>query len=931
MKIYRSGVEVAEVSIDKTTVLTMELMGKNEVSANWISAAPLAITLGDYILLGIEKYYLNTAPNFTKESNFQYKYQAIFESEVYKLFNKIFMDEGAADFTYYGAAEDYLLLLLENMNEIDPGWTFSLEGGETNKSISFNGESCRQALTRICEEFKLEFRLVQREIIVKADVGFNSTYLFEYGRGKGLYQLTRQSIVDKGVITRLYAFGGNKNLAYDYRDGAKRLVFETGSPAKRYLEANTELYGIKEGTITFEDIYPKRTGEVTGIDEENPLKIIDSSLDFNLLVYLLEGVEAKIVFKTGALAGYEFPITAFDNATKEITFGKFTDANDYVLPNELNFPEAGDLYTLVNIKMPQSYIDAAEAELFEQAEIYLDKSKAPRVTYGLSIDEKFMRTNGVEIGLGMKVSVKDTPLGLEDSIRIFSIAYPLVNPKEITARIADNIPYTITERIIKDNAQTKTELVQIIKKREEDLRQANKQLRDLIGKIYDPDGYFDPVNIKPGSIETLSLTVGANSQNFGLNGVMIEANYQADANRLKISGGNLIHFEIEIAGLGYVWAMDPAEFNALDPAKFYYVYARCNKAALTGTWVISETPIKTEQEAGFYHFWLGILYAPEVVSAGPPAVYGPRLFFFTKGITSIIGDTIRTGTIQSLDGLSFFNLNEGKFKIGDSETWVDWGVTSAGQLTINGAVVTKMIFAEDAEIINLKVSSLKTALNGKRVEILESENSIKLYDTDGNLVLQIDDDIDSGQAGTPLAGVRVNNPDNGDTSYTSGNGHFSNGSGMQFYSAVTGIQTNASIVGLLRRRNASGTGISAAVAGIDQTSSGESDSFGGFFNSLFAGGLHIGVKQITGGYTATDKDTYLGCYNTSTITVDLPPNPKKGHTLFIKRINDAGVLVDGNGKQIIANGGPQSTRGISPRGLTLMVVFDGSYWHSNGL
>lgn len=936
MKIYRAGVEVFDVSIDKTTVFSAQLMGENEVKANWTAPAPMAISLGDYILIGIEKYYLNTAPNIVKLNNFTYQYQATFEAEIYKLFNKIFMDEGAADFTYYGTLEMYLELLLTNINAIDPGWTFDLSGiPEVNKSISFNGESCRQALTRICEEYKAEFRAVQKEIIVRSDVGFNSTYLFEYGRAKGLYQLSRTSIVDKGVITRLYAFGGNKNLAFDYREGSRRLVFETGTPAKRYIEANTELYGIKEGTITFEDIYPQRTGAVSGLVSGSINKIIDSSLDFNLLNYLLEGVEAKIVFKTGALAGYEFPITAYKHETKEITFGDFADSNDYILPNELNFAEVGDQYTLVNIKMPEAYIAAAEAELLTQAQAYLDTAKSPRVTYALSLDERFMRLNGVEIGLGMKVNVKDTPLGLEESIRIFSISYPLVNPKEITAQIADNIPYTVTERIIKEAAQTKTEIVNIERKREEDLRQANKQLRDLIGKIYDPDGYFDPVNIKPGSIETQSLTVGANSQNFGLNNVLIEPNFEADPNRMKISGGNLIHFEIDIEGLGYIWAMDPADFNTLDPSKFYYVYARCNKAALSGTWVISETPIKTSEEPGFYHFWLGILYAPEVVTAGPPATYGPRLFFFTKGITSIIGDTIRTGTIQSLDGLNFFNLTEGKFKIGDSETWIDWGVTSAGQLTINGAIVTKMIFAEDAEIINLKVSSLKTALTGKRVEILETENSIKLYDSAGALVLSIDDDIDEDSAGIALAGIRVNNPENGDAVFLSGNGHFSNGSGIQFLSAVSGINTNASLVGLLRRRNASATGISAAVVGIDQTSTGESASFGGYFNSIFAGGLSIQAKTVSDNYTATDKDTLISCYNSTSKTITLPANPSPGKVILVRTNNNVPTVISGNGNQILALGLVNSIAlagtTYSRHGRLHLLIFDGSYWVYNAI
>jgi hypothetical protein len=301
-------------------------------------------------------------------------------------------------------------------------------------------------------------------------------------------------------------------------------------------------------------------------------------------------------------------------------------------------------------------------------------------------------------------------------------------------------------------------------------------------------------------------------------------------------------------------------------------------------------------------------------------------------MTSIIGDTITTGTIKSLDGLNFFNLTEGKFKVGDATTWMDWGVTSAGQLTINGALVTKMIFAEDAEIINLKVSSLRTAVNGKRIEILESENSLKFYDADDNLVLQIDDDIDSTETGTPLAGIRANNPDNSKTSYLSGNGVFSNGSAMRFLSVVTGINTNASLVGLLQSRNSNSNGISAGVVGIDQTTTGASKSFGGYFNSLFAGGLHVGVKSTTENYTCTDKDTFISCYNTSPINIELPPNPKIGKTIIVRR-NNNDVTIQGNGKSLVVTG-VVSSKGMGAsngQGDCAICFFDGSYWTFNRL
>ena len=66
-----------------------------------------------------------------------------------------------------------------------------------------------------------------------------------------------------------------------------------------------------------------------------------------------------------------------------------------------------------------------------------------------------------------------------------------------------------------------------------------------------------------------------------------------------------------------------------------------------------ETPQQAEASAGNYLFNLGVLYN---------VVDGRRDFDFTNGMTFINGDTIKTGKIESLDGLSWFDLSAGKFK-----------------------------------------------------------------------------------------------------------------------------------------------------------------------------------------------------------------------------------------------------------------------------
>lgn len=934
MKIYRpydpDPIELADVAIDETTVFTKQLMGEHVVDANWISATVLDIRIGDYIEVGAEKMYLNRPPSYTKGNNFTHRYSARFEGEVYELYRIILQDERKKRFPYFGDPEEFLLLILEIMNEKSSGWTLNIDLPVAYEplNLEFESDSCRVALTKIMEAFKLEFRLVQREIIVRQDVGFESIYSFEYGQWKGMYSLIRESKDDSQVVTRLYGYGGDKNLPASYRGGLNELTFDI--EGNNYIEANVDIYGVREGVVTFPEIYPRRTGAITAVMANNVVR--DSSLDFDLNDHLIGGVTAKIVFKSGALSGYEFDIEKYDHATKQITFIPTDEANGAVIPDTGSFqPEVGDKYTLIGINMPDTYKVAAELELYEATVAHHVKIKSPQVVYGLPLDEKYVRDNGIELSCGMRVGVKDDDLGLDETIRIYAITYPLVNPALITAQIADSIPYTADERIKKDVALVKNQTQVIDRTRAENFRESMWRFRQLQEKIYDPDGYFDLENIRPRSIETLMLSVGAKSQNFVLNEVEIAPNYLGNPNSMLISSGDLIHFEIEIEGLGYVWEMDTNNIEGLDPEKYYYIYARCNRSALTGTWVTSETPLATESEAGFYHFWLGILY---------PVKNGIRFFQFTKGMTYIVGDTITTGRIQSADGKVYFGLTDATFNVGAGVKGMDWNVTNADALTIRGAILVDAIFADDGVIQNLRVNQLRTAYSGKRMEIRafeDEEQTIplhnqKFYDDDGNLVMTIDTGIDGDYVAPSLvsAGIKIEKNGASRKAVMSQNGMMSDGS---FMSHPDLGAFNGSMIGMLKASVFSAFGRAAGVIGWDAAPSPAVPTFGGLFNTLMAYGLHVGVRRVTSGnYTMTAQDCFVSCYNSSANVISLPSNPKGGSVAIVRRGNGP-VDINGNGKSIHVQGvGIVSSKGLGAsngQGDCALMIYDGTYWTFN--
>ena len=95
-------------------------------------------------------------------------------------------------------------------------------------------------------------------------------------------------------------------------------------------------------------------------------------------------------------------------------------------------------------------------------------------------------------------------------------------------------------------------------------------------------------------------------------------------------------------------------------------------------------------------------------------------------------------------------------------------------------------------------------------------------------------------------------------------------------------------------------------------------------------GLFIGVVTTTADITLNRFQTFVSCYNDpSGITVTLMASPRVGKTYFIKRINTAGVTIDGGAADLVFNSTPVGTHAIVNRGETVMLFWDGSYWQGN--
>jgi|GEM_PF-3966156 len=454
---------VATVEIDERTVYEWELMGMDKITCEVSVNEKLNLAIGDYVEYGANnaRYTIKEAPEMVKNSREAFDYSITFHGQPYELYKKQLRDEGRSRFSYSGTPLELLGLIVDNMQELDVSWAVGDVAEITEvKTFTFSEQSCRTALTQVAEAFELEYYFEQGEvdevpykkIHLVEEVGSTQALNFLYGKSAGLYGLTRVPH-DQPFATRWYGYGGTKNLPVTYRDNLGRLTFDS-SP----VEQNLTTYGIQEDSVTFEDIYPRRTAEV----ETTPsiTEITDSTIDFDLNdAYLVEG-SARIVFKTGALGGNEFIITSYDHGTKTIRFSINEDENGYQLPNDTVKAAIGDDYTLVGIEMPASYVTAAEAELQAAVEAHAAANSAPKVSYELLLNEKYVKANTLagQLVPGDRVRVIDADLGVDDDLRVRYVSWPLVNANQIEVTISEDEIYTWEDRMVKEVKTNRADL-----------------------------------------------------------------------------------------------------------------------------------------------------------------------------------------------------------------------------------------------------------------------------------------------------------------------------------------------------------------------------------------------------------------------------------------------------------------------------------------
>ena len=412
-----------------------------------------------------------------------------------------------------------------------------------------SNQNCWDALSLVNTEYKLNYFVKGRNVTIGGSEPVVDN-VFEYGKGKGLYEIERISDSDTGVVTKLRAYGGTRNLDYSYPKlpewedsvlptnyalSPLRLMlpsFKTDGVTDFVLASNEAIakYGIREGVITYDDIYPSITGMKNSagqaIDEIKSVDAITSETQPTFTVQLYDlgfdlnesyMPEAQLSMKSGALQGYAFTITKIVKASDgsyTLTLGRNTleeaDTDNFTVPNKDWNMKAGDKFVLLNILMPQEYIRAAENRLLERAKEYLAKYSSTNYSYNIGVDEIFMARNANfynEIMEGKRLTVNDPEMGIDhENVIIQSLSIKegegLIPTFEVTlnnepsASTLDRIQGQISgvEASVNSKFSSESELSKQYRKK------LDKAVFDSVFKLH----YDDPDNPNlPTSVESL--------------------------------------------------------------------------------------------------------------------------------------------------------------------------------------------------------------------------------------------------------------------------------------------------------------------------------------------------------------------------------------------------------------------------------------------
>lgn len=615
IQIYRGNTVIHEFIPDSTFSQEWGLMNDNYIKFSLKAKENISLQYGDYIRLKEEKFTLFSTVHITESEGIK-EYPLTFYGEQYFANRCIVEDEGATTFSYFGGVSDHMALVKLALDKYGLS-RFTLGTIEENGSqlIEYDNTKGLDAISKICEAFHMEWEFAGNRIHIKKRVGVDTSYRFEYGKGKGAYSVGLQPIQNTSIATRLIVKGGTTNLPHDYSsiDTPKRLNL-----GKEVLERNTDKYGIIPEVMINEEIYPRLIGKKV-VATEIPADIENATtwklkldIPFDLAAQYAPDEKPEVKFQTGDLAGNSFEIVknSWNNTDKTLQI-IVLDQDGYKLPSQNRQPKAGDEFVLLNILMPHDpYITDATKELRKWGEEQLKIVSEPQFAPSLTASPQYIKANNIQLHPGDGITV--VAGGNEIHIRIQKITLSLSHEDRINFELGNNTMYSYEQKITND------------------LNDITHEVQNIKRKVQNVDrrGWRDAkeTNARLEGIEESAALIGTEGGQLVFTGTF-QANVNSNPDSFLTTGGQLQHFLYKDTPAKGVWNI--GSFNiTLQEDVLYSIYAKCDKERSKGIIYISKEKIDIEAEEGYYYFFLGTISS---------------IFEQARSITLVTGYTSITG------------------------------------------------------------------------------------------------------------------------------------------------------------------------------------------------------------------------------------------------------------------------------------------------
>lgn len=465
-------------------------MGDYYIELPFSLLTPLDFPLGSYITYKGRKFEIMSEvyPDFDNKTG-GYKYTLQFQAQQnhMKKFICFWLGGDNPEAVFHNTTDlaSFGALIVANMNKALGGnnWqmgSVNVEHPETNKLVSFNGDTCWNALSSIAETFDVEWWTEENGSIVTLHFGklnFGTPETFK--RGEVVKSIPAKKGDDSEYGTRFYVFGSTRNLTKEYgqseQGGVTNHVSEIRlrlPDGQQYIDARPGLTKneIKEVVVFFDDIYPKNTETVTSV-ETIDRTIIEGQTDKAYVMVcnntpflpsdVIEGETLGAHFTSGDLIGWDFELALIDdngdnidpatwkpedgfNKKFEIIAQVETSGEEYLItPNDSMKPQAGDTFVLTGVKLPQQRIDEAEQELLDAGTSYAAKHSSDTTVYDCETNPVYCTHNEKNYEAGQAVRLMGPQFGTDGRLsRIQGYEKKLYNEYIATYTVGDNTPYS---------------------------------------------------------------------------------------------------------------------------------------------------------------------------------------------------------------------------------------------------------------------------------------------------------------------------------------------------------------------------------------------------------------------------------------------------------------------------------------------------------